>query len=74
MFVDNRIYWIDAKNDKIESIDTDGNDRRLILSEDKTHYFGISLSGPYLYFTDWTKKYVLLLVPKSLFTSVNVNV
>ncbi|KAJ8310212.1 hypothetical protein KUTeg_012077 [Tegillarca granosa] len=57
-YYDNRIYWIDARNDKIESIDIDGKDRRLILLEDKTHYFGLSLSGPYLYFTDWTKNYI----------------
>ena len=51
-----RIYWCDAKTDKIEVANMDGSDRRVVLSESLPHVFGLSLLGDYLYWTDWQRR------------------
>jgi low density lipoprotein receptor-related protein 5/6 len=53
-----KIYWCDAKTDKIEVTNMDGSDRRVILSENLPHVFGLSLLGDYLYWTDWQRRTV----------------
>lgn len=53
-----KIYWCDAKADKIEVANMDGSDRRVILSENLPHVFGLSLLGDYLYWTDWQRRTV----------------
>lgn len=52
-YVQRRLYWCDAKTDKIEVADMDGSKRREILSENVPHIFGFSLLGDFLYWTDW---------------------
>ncbi len=47
-----RIYWTDAKHDRIESARLDGTDRRLIV-EGVSHPFFISVFGDNLYWSDW---------------------
>lgn len=49
----NRIYWCDGGTRKIESSALDGTDRRVLLTEAHSHYFGLSVHGNDLYFTDW---------------------
>ena len=48
-----RIWWADAKLHTIESSDLDGRKRRLILFEDVTHPFALTLFQNYMYWTDW---------------------
>ena len=54
--VENKLYWVDAFQDKIEVMDLINYNRTIILQEVKAHYFGIALLGDYLYYTCWIKK------------------
>lgn len=55
-----KIYWCDAKTDKIEVENmnprVDGSIRRIVISENLPHVFGLSLLGDYLYWTDWQRR------------------
>ncbi|KAL9960408.1 hypothetical protein ACROYT_G033860 [Oculina patagonica] len=55
------LYWCDAKLDKIERVDLQGNNRVLILdlSSQQTHPFGLALAGDILYWSDWNSQSVL---------------
>lgn len=48
-----RIYFCDAKLDRIEMINVDGSGRRVLIEETLRHPFGLSLLGDYVYWTDW---------------------
>ncbi|XP_021709286.1 low-density lipoprotein receptor-related protein 6 [Aedes aegypti] len=51
-----KIYWCDAKMDRIEVANMDGSGRNIILSDNLPHAFGLSLLGDYLYWTDWQRR------------------
>lgn len=46
-----KVYWGDAKEDKIEVSDMDGRNRRTLVSEHLPHIFGFSLLGKLMNFT-----------------------
>jgi hypothetical protein len=48
-----RVFWVDAKVKRIESMKLDGSDRRLIASILTQHPFAVTVFGNYLYYTDW---------------------
>ena len=53
----NRLYWADAKLDKIEVSDLTGANRRLIVSSAADiHPFGLTLYQGMLYWTDWNNQ------------------
>ncbi len=47
-----RLYWADAKLDKIESCGLTGAHRVILTREGVPHIFGFTLVGQYLYWTD----------------------
>ncbi|XP_062600838.1 low-density lipoprotein receptor-related protein 1-like [Saccostrea cucullata] len=47
------LYWIDARLDKIERCDFDGNHRVVVMTSIPQHPFGLALYGDHLYWTDW---------------------
>ena len=51
-----RIFWVDAGLDRVESIDYNGGNRELIFQQSGIHPFGVTLVPPFLFFTDWIKK------------------
>jgi low density lipoprotein receptor-related protein 5/6 len=53
-----KIYWCDAKMDKIEVTNMDGSDRRVILNENLPHVFGLSIFENFIYWTDWQRRTV----------------
>ena len=53
-----KIYWADAKLDKIEGMDLDGRNRRVGLNDKLPHIFGFTVLGDRLYWTDWQKRAV----------------
>ena len=55
-FHEQKIYWADAKYDKIEVMNTDGSNRRPLLNENFPHVFGFTSNGDKLYWTDWQKR------------------
>ncbi|KAM3721677.1 Low-density lipoprotein receptor-related protein [Dirofilaria immitis] len=52
-----RVYWVDPKVDRVESIDYNGNDRRIVVQgmNNVPHPFGLTIFDQYLYWTDWTR-------------------
>jgi hypothetical protein len=48
-----RIYWVDAKFDKIESTDYSGNNRQQLLHHPGIHPFGVDILNSWLFWTDW---------------------
>jgi len=60
-YVNERIYWIDARSHSISTVYYDGSDHHEILRSHQfvTHPFAISLFGNYIYWTDWRSKSVI---------------
>ena len=54
-FHEQKLYWVDAKLDKIEIMNLDGRDRRVILAHTLTHVFGFAVLGDHLFWTDSQK-------------------
>ena len=50
-----RLYWTDAKTDRIERSDLNGNMRKAIL-KGQLHPFGLDVYGGFIYWTDWVSK------------------
>lgn len=48
-----RIFWVDAGLDRVESVDYNGNNRKLLYQLSGLHPFGLTLIPPFLFFTDW---------------------
>ena len=48
-----RIFWVDARMDKIETVDYNGNNRKILFQQSGLHPFGVALIPPFLFFTDW---------------------
>ena len=59
-----RIYWADAKLDKIEVMKYDGTGRKIILGKDIPHVFGFSICGDNIYWSDWLKRTVYVIKKK----------
>nr|QQK84939.1 vitellogenin receptor [Chrysoperla nipponensis] len=55
----NRLYWIDAKKNTIESIKLDGTDRRIILGGIVRHPYSIAVFENRIYWTDWMEHALL---------------
>lgn len=51
-----KIYWCDAKLDRIEYANMNGTDRKVLISDNVPHVFGFSLLGDYIYWTDWQRR------------------
>lgn len=56
-----RIYYVDARSDSIQTITYEGTDHREILRNHDliTHPFAISVYSNYVYFTDWKTNSVI---------------
>ena len=53
----NRLFWADAKLDKIEVSDLNGGNRQLIMSSvADIHPYGLAVYHDMLYWTDWNAK------------------
>lgn len=56
MFTANKLFLCDAGTNKIEVMDTNGQNRKLIFQDAGAHFFGIDVDSQYLYVSDWTKE------------------
>ena len=57
-YVTLRIYWADAKLDYIAHSTIQGNDIRLLISENVYHIFSINIFEDYIYWSDWETKVI----------------
>uniref|UniRef100_A0A667YNG9 LDL receptor related protein 1 n=1 Tax=Myripristis murdjan TaxID=586833 RepID=A0A667YNG9_9TELE len=55
-FINDRIYWADAREDYIEFASLDGSSRHTVLSNDIPHIFAMTLFEEFIYWTDWETK------------------
>lgn len=51
-----RLYWLDAKTQKIESVQTNGQNRHVILKDVLKHPYSIAVFENSLYWSDWETK------------------
>lgn len=54
-----KLYWVDARLDKIERADYDGSHRVVLAHSTPKHPFAIAVYGDLLFWTDWVLKGVL---------------
>ena len=54
-----KIYWSDAKLDKIERCDMDGGNRIVIITSIPQHSFGLAVYEDTLFWTDWLLRAVI---------------
>lgn len=52
----NRLYWVDAKLKTIESIDFNGNNRKVVLAKVTKHPYGIAVFENNIYWSDWNSQ------------------
>lgn len=52
-YVDKKVFWADAKLDKIERCDYDGSNRIVLVELSPKHPFSISVLGDHVFWTDW---------------------
>ncbi|CEF64522.1 Low-density lipoprotein receptor-related protein 6 [Strongyloides ratti] len=54
-YIAKRVYWVDAKSDKILSTDYDGNDMKEIFNDSMfiEHPFGVEVFENHVYWGDW---------------------
>ena len=55
------VFWADAGEDRVESIDYHGNNRRLLYQQVGYHFFGVAFLSPYLFVSEWQTKGVFQL-------------
>ncbi|KAK3090942.1 hypothetical protein FSP39_015919 [Pinctada imbricata] len=51
----NLLYWVDSKKNTIESVDFNGNDRRILVSQSGAMFYGIAIFEDYLFVTEQTE-------------------
>ncbi|XP_070183011.1 low-density lipoprotein receptor-related protein 1-like [Littorina saxatilis] len=54
-----KLYWSDARLDKIERINYDGSGRVVVVQSITQHSFSLAVHGDHLYWTDWLLRAVL---------------
>ncbi|XP_076313100.1 LDL receptor protein 1 isoform X3 [Tachypleus tridentatus] len=54
-----KLYWTDARLDKIERCNLDGSSRSVLKLEDPKHPFDLAVYGDYVFWTDWVAHAVL---------------
>jgi sugar lactone lactonase YvrE len=57
-YIAQRIIWVDARTEMIESVDFDGENRKVLVAS-VPHPYGITISIDYIYWTDWGTKKVM---------------
>ena len=68
--IDNtKVYWADARYDRIESINFDGSDRKVIRPSTQ-HIFGLAVDNSYIYWSDWLSQSIHR-IPKNLNANSN---
>ena len=54
-----KLYWSDARLDKIERCEMDGTNRQVVLKDKAKHPFGLAVYGDFVYWTDWILRAVV---------------
>ncbi|XP_052813760.1 low-density lipoprotein receptor-related protein 1-like isoform X2 [Mya arenaria] len=54
-----KLYWSDARLDKIERCNMDGTEREIVITSIPQHSFGLVIYKDYIYWTDWMLRAVI---------------
>ncbi|XP_054720384.1 low-density lipoprotein receptor-related protein 1-like [Uloborus diversus] len=54
-----KLYWSDARLDKVERCNLDGTERYVLLSEHPQHPFDLAVYGDFIFWTDWVSHAVM---------------
>jgi hypothetical protein len=49
----NQIFWCDAATNNIEMADFDGQNRQLLVTVARKHFFGIAVDSQWIYTSSW---------------------
>jgi hypothetical protein len=49
------VCWGDAKTKRIECVQKDGSDRRVVAKINNIYPFDLTDNGPYIYWSDWSR-------------------
>ncbi len=49
------VFWVDRWTHSVESVDYNGNNRKLLLLLDVL-FFGVTFVSPYIFFSDWNNE------------------
>lgn len=52
-YEENIVYWADARIKKIEAMDYDGNNRKVILADNLPNPYAVTVTRHHLFWTDW---------------------
>ena len=55
-YIGRKLYWADAKLDKIEVCNLDGSRRHVLVDKNLPHIYSLSFIRKQLYWTDWQKR------------------
>lgn len=68
-----RVLWVDEALGRVESVDYDGNNRKLLFQLRGLHPFGVTLFRTSLFFTGWNASYKLDATTGEVLRSYNIN-
>ncbi|CAL1298011.1 unnamed protein product [Larinioides sclopetarius] len=54
-----KLYWSDARLDKVERCNLDGTERYVLLNEHPQHPFDLAVYGDFIFWTDWVSHAVM---------------
>lgn len=54
----NRLYWVDSKLNRIESVNLDGSGRHIVIGNVLKHPYGLAVFENNIYWSDWKAKSV----------------
>ncbi|XP_059146364.1 low-density lipoprotein receptor-related protein 4-like [Physella acuta] len=55
------LYFCDAGTKTIEVMKTDGSNRKVLYMDNGAHFFGITLTSRYIFYSDWNKQGIMRL-------------
>ena len=58
LYLAGQVYFSDGGTGRIEVMDTQGNNRKVIYTDYGAHFYGLALTSQHIYYSDWNRQYV----------------
>ncbi|CAH1782417.1 unnamed protein product [Owenia fusiformis] len=72
-FDKNRLYWSDGGQGRIESVDLNGGDRRVVYERQGANYFGVAVTQDYIFATERNEKQLKVINKNTSLNELNFN-
>jgi len=56
-----QVYFSDGGTGRIEVMDTQGNNRKVIYTDYGAHFYGLALTSQHIYYSDWNRQSIMRL-------------